>query len=208
MSTYPPASPDEDRFFLSLPRGSVRAILALQIVGLFWLLLLLPPEHRIPIPLNLYFLLSLVLIFFVSHGRTIAGANSDGPSPLFLPAGSIRVLIVLGTAGVLAYLHFSRGENLAERLTPDPAQLRHWPGFLGAMLGGFAVGYLLRCLPLVRSRALKVINSWVSVVAMLLLVVEAIIQLTILPTLKQEYDLYIWESVLTAVVAFYFGSRS
>ena len=54
---------DKERYFLSLPPGSVRAILAIQIVGLFWLLLLLPPERSMPtIPLYLYFLLGLVLI--------------------------------------------------------------------------------------------------------------------------------------------------
>ena len=48
---------------LRLPAGSVRALLALLIAGLFWLLLLLPAEKQIPIPLFLYFLAGMVLLF-------------------------------------------------------------------------------------------------------------------------------------------------
>ena len=73
---------------LGLPAGSIRGLLALQIVLIFWMLLLVTQE--IPIPLNLYFLLSLVMMFFVSHGKSIARRGEGVSSPLWLPGGSIR----------------------------------------------------------------------------------------------------------------------
>ncbi|MCX7666333.1 MAG: hypothetical protein N2112_12395, partial [Gemmataceae bacterium] len=83
-------SSDEPRAPLGLPPGSVRGILAIVSVIQLWLLLLLPDERAIPIPLNLYFLLALVLIFFVAHGKSMETSKSNEPSPLWLPRGSIR----------------------------------------------------------------------------------------------------------------------
>src|SRR5262245_7370799 len=79
---------------LGLPPGSVRALLSLIICGLFWVLILLPPEKAVPIPVFLYFLLSLILVFFVAHGSTIGRASGSLRSPWHLPRGTFRVLIV------------------------------------------------------------------------------------------------------------------
>src|SRR5687767_12179239 len=101
--TVPPGS--LDRPPLGLPPGSVRATLAVLIGGLFWALLLFA-DHTQQIPLYLYFLLSLELLFFVAHGHTIGPEATGRPSPWWFPRGFFRALIVLGfllTLGWKAY---------------------------------------------------------------------------------------------------------
>ena len=65
-------SSDAARPPLGLPPGSIRGLLSLQIVITFWLLLAMPEDKQKPIPMNLYFLLTMVFVFFVSHGKSIA----------------------------------------------------------------------------------------------------------------------------------------
>src|SRR5262245_39527315 len=88
---------------LGLPPGSVRAMLSLMICGLFWILISLPADKNVPIPLFLYFLLSLILVFFVAHGSTIGRASGSLQSPLHLPRGTFRVFIVLGSAAAVGW---------------------------------------------------------------------------------------------------------
>ena len=54
------------------------------------------------------------------------------------------------------------------------------------------------------------IRAWFGVVAMLLLLVETILQFLVLPGLaeKNMEALQVWEGILIAVVAGYFGSRA
>src|SRR5436190_1513765 len=82
---------------LGLPPGSVRAVLALMIAGLFWLLLALPDEYPEKVPLFIYVLLGLVFLFFGSHGHTI-GHHITGHSPLYLPRGILRGSLILVSA--------------------------------------------------------------------------------------------------------------
>src|SRR3712207_745527 len=89
---------------LGLPAGSIRGLLAIQIAVIFWMFLLAPAERLVPIPLNMYFLLSLVMMFFVAHGKSIARRGETTPSPLWLPGGTIRLVILAGTAAVFAYV--------------------------------------------------------------------------------------------------------
>ena len=100
---------------LGMPPGSVRAILTFQIVGLFWLLLLIPDDRAVPIPMDLYFLLAMVMIFFVSHGKSIAKKGDPTPSPLWMPGGSIRFLLLAGTAAVIAYIGFNMWVKAVEK---------------------------------------------------------------------------------------------
>src|SRR5207244_3065201 len=129
---------------LGLPQGSVRAVLSLAIVGLFWLLLLLPADQDVQVPLYLYFLLGLVLLFFGSHGRSIAPERTSHRSPLNLPRGSIRGIIVLGTVAVIGWCIRSDPASLIARLTPSPQQLPQWPYFLMVLAGGFFLGWIMR----------------------------------------------------------------
>jgi len=86
---------------LGLPAGSVRALLALAVVGTVAGLLLRDPVK--PLPDHLESLLFVVLgHYFAARGQD-DGDRSGGPPPLFLPRGSVRLLLVaaLLTVGVL-----------------------------------------------------------------------------------------------------------
>src|SRR5262245_66574110 len=76
---------------LGLPAGSVRALLALMVMGMIWTLMLLPEEQHVKIPLYLFYLMFLILgHYFAAHGHTIRGPKTGPASPLHLPRGTIR----------------------------------------------------------------------------------------------------------------------
>ncbi len=193
---------------LGLPPGSVRAVLSLIIVGLFWLILLLPQENALQVPLYLYCLLGLVFIFFVSHGHSIAPQGSGHRSPLGLPKGSIRAIIFLGTAAVIGWCVHSNRALLLERLTPTPEMLYQWPYLLLALVGGFFLGWLIRLGPWRNVYWFQDIQAWISLIAMAGLGIEVVIRLFVNPTLERDINLPLWEEVLVGIVAFYFGVRS
>jgi hypothetical protein len=192
---------------LGLPPGSVRAALALVIAGLFWGLLLFS-EKSDQIPLYLYFLLCLELVFFVAHGASIGREATGQPNPWGLPRGFFRVLLIAGFLASVGYRFAQNPEQLVQRLTPAPEQLRHWPYLLLALSGGFGVGRLLRLGPWRTTPAFQDVLAWVSLIAMMALGVEILIVAFVRPNLEKPLDLSVWEYILTGVVACYFGSRS
>jgi len=193
---------------LGLPPGSVPSVLALMIAGLFWLLVAMPEGHEVPIPPFLYFLLALIMIFFGAHGHTIGGHLADDRRPLGLPHGSVRALILIASAGILGWLYYSKPDQFVERLTPDSHRLAEWPLLLLASVGAFTVGYILRFGPWRDTPGYQDALAALSLVAMLGLAAESIIIVFINPSLLDRLDLKVWEAVLTAAVAFYFGARS
>lgn len=193
---------------LGLPPGSVRSVLALMIAGLFWLLIAMPEGHEVPVPPFLYFLLALVLLFFGSHGHTIGRYIGDGRSPLGMPRGTIRAVILLGTAAILGWLYYSKPDQFASRLTPDQNRLAEWPMLVLASIGAFTLGYLIRLGPWRHTPGFQDALATLSLVAMLGLVAETIIVVFINPHVLERLDLKVWEAILTAAVAFYFGARS
>jgi hypothetical protein len=55
------------------------------------------------------------------------------------------------------------------------------------------------------------IQAWVALLGVLMLSVEVLIQLVILPSspdLQERLNFSNWQTILTAIVAFYFGARS
>jgi hypothetical protein len=200
---------------LGLPPGSVRAILALQVVLTFWLLLLVPEQQKVVIPLYLYFLVALVMIFFVSHGKSIARKKDPTPSPLYLPGGSVRFIIVAGTAAVIGYLTYLRqtdpdAPNRFDRLNPTMAQLEYWKFYVGALLIGFTLGYAVRVLPFQHSYAYQSFQAWTAILAMFSLTADMIFQVFINTTLVEKLGLGVvyWQTAVTGIAAFYYGSRS
>lgn len=192
---------------LGLPAGSVRAILALFIVGLFLFLLVLPADKPAAVPLYLYFLLALLLPFFASHGTSISAEGTGQPSPWWLPRGTFRWLILLVSVGVVAWRFRVDPELLAGRLTPPPEQLAQWPRLLLALGGGFVGGWIFRLGPWRRAYWYQDILAWISLVAMLLLGVVIILEAFANPNLPEPHRLPLMEACLVAVVAFYFGVR-
>jgi hypothetical protein len=194
---------------LGLPPGSVRAVLALMIAGLFWLFLALPdtlPEDE-RVPLFLYAMLALVLLFIGQHGHTI-GHHITGHSPLYLPRGVLRAVLILGTAAELGWLYYAHPDRLTNRLTPDPNLIGHWPELLLATFGGFGVGYIVRKGPWRTSAGFQDILAWVSLLAMIGLVGYTILIVFVKPTMRLPIDPSTFETILSAIVAFYFGARS
>jgi hypothetical protein len=205
------AQPDQEVTFmrhpLGLPPGSVRATLALMIAGLFWLLMALPDAYPERVPLFLYVLLGLIMLFFGSHGHTI-GCHITGHSPLYLPRGLLRAVLLLGTAALLGWLYYAHPDRLTTRLTPDANELNYWPELLLAAFGGFAFGYVVRKGPWRNMPGFQDILATVSLLAMLGLVGETIWIVFISPSLENKVNPHTWEAILSAVVAFYFGARS
>ncbi len=193
---------------LGLPPGSVRAVIALMTAGLWWLVVALSATRpEVEVPLFLYFLTALILLFFGSHGHTI-GHHLNAGHPLHLPRGSIRAVILLGTAALCGWLYYVHRDRLPEIVTPKPEQLQQWPTLLLTTVGAYTIGYLIGRGPWRRSPAFQDLLAWVSLLAMIGLAVETIWLVFINPTLPEGIHLHTWEAVLTAVVAFYFGARS
>lgn len=193
---------------LGMPPGSVRGVLSLLIVIQFWLLLMLPDHRKVPIPINLYLLMSLVALFFISHGKTIARISDSTPSPLYLPGGTLRLIIFGGTAALVGYLYFNHPERLMDRLQPDASQLTNWPYLIGAYVGGFSLGWIFRHMPFRDYWVFQSFMAWLSMIATALLFIEIILRAFILGSLKEQLDLKVWESIVTGITACYFGTRS
>jgi hypothetical protein len=198
---------------LGLPAGSVRAILVLLIAALYWAWLLLPTviadKDTGPIPLYLHFLLPFVLLFFNAHGHSIAG-DDDEYHPLYLPPGTCRVLIIGGTAAIAGYLYWKHPDQLFNRLTPNPDQLSQWPQLLAGLAIGFVVGRVASKGPWRNSGPYQDLTAWVSLLAMLGLAADAVLQFFVQPSIPDhlKFNTTIFHSILTGLVAFYFAARS
>ena len=205
MSTVPGFPP---RHPLGLPPGSLRAVLAIMIAGLFWTVLILAERNEaIEVPLFLYFLTGMVLLFFGSHGHTI-GRHLNAGSPLHLPSGTIRFLLFAGTIGVFAWMYYKDPTRIRDIVTPKAEQLQQWPQLLMVTVGGYAVGYLVGRGPWRRRNSFQDLLAWVSLMAMIGLVVETVWIVFINPSLVEGMTLHTWEAALTAIVSFYYGARS
>lgn len=103
MTQDPPTLDWRKIHALGLPAGSVRALLALGVVGTVSGLIIRDPGT--PLPDHLESLLFVVIgHYFAARGQAVAHPDS-GPPPLFLPRGSVRLLLVaaLVTVGVLVF---------------------------------------------------------------------------------------------------------
>ena len=200
----PPVTPRP----LGLPPGSVRGMLSLMIMAMAWLLLMLPDSSSVTMPLNLYCLLPLVLLFFFSHGKSIAESSDVTPSPLHLPGGTLRLLILGGTIAVIAYLYFNHPDRLHDRLKPTAEQLKLWPTLMGAIVGGLIVGYLFQYFPFHDHWFMQALQAWLAILTMFIMLAEVVIQAFIAPQLAQEINMANWQWLVTFLAAFYFGSRS
>ena len=197
---------------LGLPAGSVRALLTLMILGLIWALLLLPEEKEIHIPLYLYYLMFLILgHFFAAHGHSIAGPATGAASPLHLPRGTLRALIILGFLAVFGYRYYVYQDF--EKLFKLGEPLFQQPYLPLIILAGFFIGVILNRM-IIRSVGItpwfQDVLAWVALLATLGLAAEVIIQLIINPSLdpEQRLTLHPWHLLLSAIISFYFGARS
>lgn len=198
---------------LGLPPGSVRAIISIVITGMFLVLAIYPrPEGAEPvhIPVFLFALLPMVLLFFIAHGRSIRPADGNVRSPLYLPRGTVRVLLAVAFLGVLGYQYFTNHDELIMRLTPNPTDVREVPVLMFAIMIGFLIGHILRIGPWSNWPVYQNFLAWASLIALLLLLADLVLEFVIKPSVQGEFafDTFPFEAVLSGVIAFYFGARS
>jgi hypothetical protein len=191
-----------------LPMGTVRGFLSVLICSFFWIFLLMgnpaPGDPTPKAPLGHFFLLTLVFLAFASH--PIEAMRTSAILPLIM-----RLIFVGGSIAVLIYIAFTDTQRLASRLTPDAADIPQWPVLLGCLAGGFGVALAIRFILGRRSPMFMTLRAWVGVIAMLLLLFETIFQFVILPNMSDKPSMevmQVWEGIIIAVVAAYFGSRA
>jgi hypothetical protein len=202
---------------LGLPEGSVRALLAVLVFATVWGILLVRPSQEVPDYLN-----SLLFVimghYFATRKRTAAVAVPEeeaGPPPLFLPRGSIRLLLAGGSAAV-AVLLYQRGVLTRIDSNPGVTTLLLVGGFLvGVILNAFIGWWRARVKR--KHRAIEDLQALAAMGAGLVLV--ALVWNRMFPVVPlDEVDAVFnrWghfgrlgpEHILAAVIGFYFGSRS
>jgi len=202
----------ERRHALGLPAGSVRAIHVFLIVGMTTALLLNPMDLAVAIPPYLIYLLFLMVgHYFAAHGVTIASGDANHPKPLFLPGGTVRLLVIAALAGTIGWKYSQNPEALLRQFDLSMEAMRHQPFTPALILGGFFVGVILRGI-VGRThppRFIQDFEAWISLLAGIGLAAAAVIHLIINPSLEAPVLSWpLWEGILGAVVAFYFGARS
>ncbi len=211
------------RHALNLPAGSIRAAHLLAVVGLVCASILVPSQAVVPIPPYLIYLLFLLVgHYFAAHGVTIATRDDPAPSPLYLPGGVVRFLVILALAGTIGLKMYWDHEvaqapgdapanyhTLTDQYEASLDRLKQEPYMPLVILGGFAIGILLHSLVVRESPpAWQDIEAWVSVLALVGLGAAALNQLVIQTNISVPFGLPLWESILGGVIAFYFGARS
>src|SRR5262249_36987467 len=104
-----PETPGFVRHALGMPAGSVRALLAFAILIYLWVMALATTRdgagllaQKEAMTAFIYLQLVMVLIlchFVVAHGKTI-GHRVSRHSPLWMPRGSVRILLLAGYFGL------------------------------------------------------------------------------------------------------------
>ena len=194
---------------LGLPAGSVRSVLLLMVAGLIWILLILGVEKPIPLPLYLLYLLFLMIgSFFAAHGKNIAGGQLREASPWYLPRGTMRLLLLAGCIGSVAW-HVWKHQAFPTIYLEDPLEQPYLPLWI---LGGFFAGMLLNkvvSIVLGQPSWYQDILAWVSLLALLGLVLEVVILVIINPS-QGENAIHLpkWQTFLAAIISLYFGARS
>jgi hypothetical protein len=209
--------PPPRRHALGLPAGSIRALLALSVLVLLWLIALrhIPgmPGSAVDVKLpNVFIYLQILMVlmlahFFAAHGHTIKSTAAER-SPLGLPRGSVRFLLLAGYLGLAFFLY---------RIQPEfeYPSTGNFVLLLLLLISAFFLGHVLTVL--VRGVSGGVlpawfqdVQAWVAILAMIALGIILIIQLFINPSvsLEQRLDVPVVESILSALVGLYFGARS
>jgi hypothetical protein len=203
------------RHALNLPAGSIRATHVLGVIGLVCAMILIPPrdpERVVAIPPYLIYLTFLLIgHFFAAHGVTIARRDDPSPSPLYLPGGVVRALIVLALVGSIGWKLYSNPDGLSAQYNASLEELKNQPYMPLVILGGFVIGVILHAIVVRESPpAWQDFEAWVSVLALVGLGIAAVIHLFIQMTTDSEVvrTMPLWESILGGLVAFYFGARS
>jgi hypothetical protein len=204
------------RHALGLPAGSVRALLALSVLALLWTIVLRydfgeEPLSKATLPMPfvyLQFLMILILAhFFASHGKSIGPAVSTR-SPLALPRGSIRFVLLAGYLGLAAFLYHEQPDL-------DFPTKGQFILLTGLLTSGFFLGHVLSGVVRIFDRGnlpdwFLDFEAWIALLAVFGLGVLLMVHVIINPGLPDSVKLELptWEAGLAGVVGFYFGARS
>jgi hypothetical protein len=181
---------------LGLPAGSVRALLALVIFGGIWLWLYRSPDREVP-----PYLRDLMFIIMGHYFAARQAKNVDGPSPLYLPRGTIRLLLFGGFFAVAIAVLGRDGFSVNEA----------WVTL--TLVGGFMLGVLTNAL-LGRRRLPRVVEDVRAIVSLAagVALIVLVFDLWRPPAEWTHFQSYLVkykaEDVLAAIVGFYFGSKS
>jgi hypothetical protein len=145
--------------------------------------------------------------FFTAHGSTIGG-RATGRSPLGLPAGSVRILLVAGYLGLAYYLYHHRPQF---QLPTDSGSLFILPFVLltAFFLGHVATGVMKFVNRGTLPAWFQDVQAWVALVALFLFAIVVVIRVLINPELSLPLQIQIdeLELGLAGVVGLYFGGR-
>src|SRR5262245_28083854 len=215
MSTAPVPHP-KPRHALNMPAGSIRALLAFGVLASLWVLVLRPGGDEGPLAnpeaslafIYLQFLMILILApFFTAHGHTI-GSQVSNRSPLGLPKGTVRFLLLAGYLGLAAYLLHTKPRFEM----PETGNMILLPLVLitGFFLGHVITGGMWVLAGGTLPAWFQDLQAWVALVALFLLGAIIIVRLVINTSLPLEsrIDIPLTEAILAGLVGFYFGARS
>lgn len=184
---------------LGLPSGSVRAVIALTLCASLWYQVLVGGTIE---PILVESALLVVGFYFgvrSGTGPPISPSTMERVrQPLFLPRGSIRVVLLLGFFGVIAYMWYQN------RAFPEAFIL------ILEVLASYVIGYVLSVIIARRQRAGKrpsrAMAVFRNVNALLAMTACGYLCGTLLfgwPKFMPEYT----GNALAWIVAYYFGSR-
>jgi hypothetical protein len=225
MSAVPSvgAPPPHPRHAFGWPAGSIRALLALSVLGLMWVLALRPvlkpppsaegavPLGTVKLPMEFVYLQILMVLilahYFAAHGSSIRPGDS-GRSPLGLPRGSVRFLLLAGYLGLAVYLW----RNHSQFEVPATGNFML---LLTVLLSAFLVGHLVtgvvrRFSGGVLPPAFQDIMAWIALLAFIALAGVFVVHVFINPGQpeEQKIDMPTLEAILSGLCGFYFGARS
>ncbi len=202
-------------YAFGLPAGSVRALLTLALLGSAGAIAALRPD--LPLPDYLRDLLFLILGHYFALRRGHSEPQASGPPPLFLPRGTVRVLITLGYVAV-AVLLVRQAQNHAMNPIRTPAF------YTMLLVGGFLLGVVTSKLSSwLAERGRRPRRIFIDLRATIALLAAAILLLLawnyVYAFLPPPRDMPLGrvrtqlaekgvEFVLSAVIGFYFGARS
>lgn len=202
------------RYAFGLPAGSVRALLAILVFAGLWAWLLLKPEDEVPAYLQNLLFIIMGHYFAVRHESQ--REEDLGPPPLFLPTGSVRLILIGGFIAVAILLFQQDRLWLADA---EGERIHH--GVLTMILvAGFLLGVTIARLWAFFTKSsslprwLEDLRAGVSLAAavLLILLIFNLVELPDWDPLNQVRQLGGTGSgvngVLAAIVGFYFGSRS
>lgn len=188
-----------------LPDGSVRAILAVALFATIWVLLVSVPGEGVPDYLrNLLFI---IMGHYFATRRKVEAEDAKGPGPLYLPRGTIRWILCVGFVAVGVMLF--RGGQLRDPTRGSTAILILVAAFLlGVLVARFHEWRRDRGHP--TPRWVEDLRAAVALLAAALLIVlvwnRTVSHWFTPPDIRLgSYGL---EHITSAVVGFYFGSRS